>query len=174
VGSVVPDDQPLLLVLPGGEDHTSPALAGAWQAAVRHLLRVGYDRIAGYLAGGLRDWAVAGLPFERMEQLPAAEAAARARRGQARLLDVRQPAEWTAGHAPGALHVPGASLPAQLGRLDRTASWAVVCSTGYRSAIAASVLRRAGVRDVANVPGGMSAWEAARLPLEKPARRAAA
>jgi hydroxyacylglutathione hydrolase len=173
-GSVVPDDRPLLLVLPGGEDRTSPTLAGTWETAVRHLLRAGYDRIAGYLAGGLRGWAVAGLPFERQEQLSAVEAAARVRRGETRLLDVRQPAEWAAGHAPGASHLPGASLPSRQDSLDRGASWAVVCSTGYRSAVAASVLRRAGFRDVANVLGGMNAWEAARLPLEAPGQRAAA
>jgi hydroxyacylglutathione hydrolase len=173
VGSVVPDDRPLLLVLPGGEEGASPALAGAWQAAVRQLLRVGYDRLAGYLAGGLRAWAVAGLPFERLPQLAAPEAAARLRRGEARLLDVRQPGEWASRHVAGAVHVPGAHLPAQVGALDRAVPWAVICSTGYRSAVAASVLRRAGFRDVANVLGGMGAWEAAGLPPEAPAERAA-
>jgi hydroxyacylglutathione hydrolase len=175
VGSVVPHDRPLVLVLPGCEEGASPALAGAWETAVRQLLRVGYERVAGYLAGGMRAWAVAGLPFEEVPQLSAVAAADRARRGALRLLDVRQPGEWRAGHAPGALHVPAAALPARLAAagageaIDPNQPWAVVCSTGYRSAAAASLLRRAGVREVANVLGGMGAWTAAELPLERAA-----
>jgi hydroxyacylglutathione hydrolase len=145
-----------------------------WEAAVRQLLRVGYERLAGYLAGGMRDWAAAGLPFEELPQISAARAAGRLRGGDLVLLDVRQPAEWKAGHAPGALHVPGAALPARLARPgsrtapDLTRPWAVICATGYRSTVAASLLRRAGVREVANVLGGMGAWEAAGLPIERP------
>jgi hydroxyacylglutathione hydrolase len=172
VGSVVPDDRPLVLVLPGCEEGAPAALAGAWEAAVRQLLRVGYERVAGYLAGGMRGWAVAGLPFEQVPQVSPAWAAGRLGRGDLDLLDVRQPAEWAAGHAPGAFHIPGAALPSGLGRPEATNApelarpWAVVCSTGYRSTVAASLLRRAGVREVANVLGGMGAWEAAGLPIE--------
>jgi hydroxyacylglutathione hydrolase len=182
VGSVVPDDRPLVLVLPGCEEGASDALAGAWAGAVRQLLRVGYERVAGYLAGGMRAWAGAGLPFEGFPLLSAAAAAERARRGTLRLLDVRQPGEWRAGHAPGALPVPAAALPARLAgpassggeAIDPHQPWAVVCSTGYRSAIAAGLLRRAGIPDVANVLGGMGAWEAAGLPVESEAGAPAA
>jgi hydroxyacylglutathione hydrolase len=172
VGSVVPPDRPLVLVLPDDEGAAPAGPAGAWETAVRQLLRVGYDAVAGYLAGGMRAWAGAGLPFEQIEQVSASWAAARLSRGDLLLLDVRQPAEWAAGHAPGALHVPGAALPARLERPEaatapeRLRPWAVICSTGYRSSVGASVLRRHGVREVVNVLGGMNAWTAAGLPVE--------
>ena len=79
-------------------------------------------------------------------------------RGERSLLDVRQPKEWAAGHAPGAIFLPGARLPDRLAELDRNAPWAVGCSTGYRSTVAASVLLRAGFTEVANVLGGTTAW----------------
>jgi hydroxyacylglutathione hydrolase len=115
----------------------------------------------------MRRWAVEGLPFDTLEQVSVPEAVRRVRAGEARLLDVRQPKEWKDGHASGALHIPGALLPEAVARVSHDASWIVACSTGYRSTIAASVLRRAGVRDVANLLGGMSAWAAAEFPLER-------
>ncbi|HEU5315444.1 MAG TPA: MBL fold metallo-hydrolase [Chloroflexota bacterium] len=167
VGSVVPEDRPLVLVLPQAEGGAPDALAQAWSQAVRQLLRAGYDRVAGYLEGGLRAWSVAGLPFDHLPQLDARDAHAHAQNGAWRILDVRQPREWFGGHARGALHVPGADLPRRLDELEKDTRWLVVCSTGYRSAIAASLLRRAGHRHVANVLGGMSAWQAAHLPTER-------
>jgi hydroxyacylglutathione hydrolase len=170
VGSVVPDDRPLVLLLPGGEESVTPALAAAWEETVRQLVRAGYDEIRGYLAGGMRGWAVEGLPFESLPQVAASEAAARLGRSEVRFLDVRQPDEWHQGHARGAVHVPGASLPETAGGLEADRPWLVACSTGYRSTVAASVLRRAGFRDIANLLGGMSAWERAGLPVERDAR----
>ena len=172
VGSVVPHDRPLVLLLPDDAGEAAAGPAGAWAAAVRQLLRVGYDDVAGYVAGGMRAWAGAGLPFEHIPQVSAAWAAAGLARGDLVLLDVRQPAEWAAGHAPGALHVPGAALPARLERPEAAAAperlrpWAVVCASGYRSTVGASVLRRHGVCEVVNVLGGMRAWTAAGLPVE--------
>ncbi|MFJ7587492.1 rhodanese-like domain-containing protein [Streptomyces sp. NPDC097617] len=84
----------------------------------------------------------------------------------AMLLDVREQAEWTAGHAPGAVHVPlsrlvtGTGLPADAqGRL-----MLVICRSGHRSQQAAKLLAGHGVEAV-DVKGGMSAWTAAGLPV---------
>jgi rhodanese-related sulfurtransferase len=77
------------------------------------------------------------------------------------LLDVREPEEWAAGHAPDAVHVPlGALSPATVpeGRL------VVICHVGGRSAYATAVLCANGY-DAVNVAGGMAAWEAAGLPV---------
>ncbi len=164
-GSVLPEDLPIVLLLPGGEEQATPALTAAWEEAVRQLLRVGFDQITGYVAGGMRRWVAEGLPFDSLEQVSAARTRQLLRRGTVRLLDVRQPHEWRDGHIPGAVHIPGASLPGRLGEIDRDGTWIVACSTGYRSTIAASLLRRAGVRRTANLLGGMSAWVAASLPL---------
>lgn len=92
------------------------------------------------------------------------EAAREAVSGSALLLDVREPDEWTAGHAPGARHVPldaldPGSLPA-----DRTI--VAVCRSGNRSGQAALRLRAAGL-DARNLVGGMQAWAAAGLPVRR-------
>ena len=82
------------------------------------------------------------------------------------LLDVREQDEWDAGHAPGAVHIPLSDLPARLDELPDTdaATLAVTCRAGGRSARAVAWLSQQGF-DVANVDGGMKAWEAAGKPL---------
>jgi hydroxyacylglutathione hydrolase len=64
-------------------------------------------------------------------------------------------------------HLPLAELPERVTELDRGAEWVVVCASGYRSSIAGSLLLRSGFGRVANGVGGMDAWRAAGLPLER-------
>ncbi|WP_406832905.1 rhodanese-like domain-containing protein [Pedococcus sp. KACC 23699] len=82
------------------------------------------------------------------------------------LLDVREQDEWDAGHAPGAVHIPLGDLPARLDELPDTDSGtlAVVCRSGGRSGQAVAWLSQQGF-DVANLGGGMKAWEVAGKPL---------
>ncbi|PXY32739.1 rhodanese-like domain-containing protein [Prauserella muralis] len=78
------------------------------------------------------------------------------------LLDVREPDEWSAGHAPEALHIPLGELPsraAELAELPDDRPVYVVCRTGGRSARAAAWLNAAGVVDAVNVAGGMKSWQ---------------
>ena len=85
-------------------------------------------------------------------------------RGQAVLVDVREPHEWQAGHAPQARHIPLRDLAARADDLPPGREVLFVCRSGNRSARAAGML--AGRRpDVANVSGGMAAWAAAGLPV---------
>lgn len=79
------------------------------------------------------------------------------------LVDVREPDEWAAGHAPHAVHVPLAEVEAAAARLAGKEVLAV-CRSGGRSARAAETLARAGI-EVRNVAGGMAAWAAAGLPV---------
>ncbi|HEV7210019.1 MAG TPA: rhodanese-like domain-containing protein [Mycobacteriales bacterium] len=81
------------------------------------------------------------------------------------LLDVREPAEWAAGHAPSAVHIPLGELPARLAELPRDRLVVAVCRGGGRSAKATSFLREAGI-DAHNFDGGMKAWAAAGSPME--------
>ena len=81
----------------------------------------------------------------------------------ATLLDVREPEEWRAGHAPGSHNVPLSRL-AHWSLAEPEASVVVVCRSGHRSRVAVQALRQAGV-DAVNLHGGMSAWHAAGLPM---------
>lgn len=80
------------------------------------------------------------------------------------LLDVREPDEWGAGHAPGALHIALGDLGRDYGQLPRGEPILCVCRSGQRSERAAGALRGAGY-DASNVVGGMKAWEVGGLPV---------
>ncbi|WP_127781650.1 rhodanese-like domain-containing protein [Rhodococcus sp. X156] len=80
------------------------------------------------------------------------------------LLDVREDDEWAAGHAPEAVHVPMADIPARLDELPADADLQVVCKAGGRSARVVAYLQQAG-RQATNVEGGMLDWQAAGRPL---------
>jgi hydroxyacylglutathione hydrolase len=155
---VVPYDQPLLLVA------AQPAHAAE---AARALVRVGLDEIRGYLDGGMEAWVEAGYGVSRLRQASPAELLENlSREPSIRVLDVRSDDEWEGGHVCGATHVMGGYLPDRARELARDARpIAVVCQTGYRSTVAASVLERAGAADVRNVTGGMTAWQQAGLPV---------
>lgn len=79
------------------------------------------------------------------------------------LLDVREQHEWDAGHAVGAVHIPGSALNPAV--LDKSQTYLVVCRSGTRSATAAGAMAQAGYT-AANVEGGMNAWASAGLPME--------
>jgi rhodanese-related sulfurtransferase len=78
------------------------------------------------------------------------------------LLDVREPHEWQAGHAPQARHIPLGQLPRRAAELPESRAVVTVCRSGARSARAAAILARDG-RDVSNLAGGMRAWAQAGL-----------
>ncbi|MEX2620819.1 MAG: MBL fold metallo-hydrolase [Egibacteraceae bacterium] len=129
-----------------------------------HLLRIGYPPPAGWLAGGMFAWRTAARNLARLPQVSVHELAGRL--GDIGVLDVRQPAEWAAGHIEGAVFITGAELPARFDEVPE-GPLAVICGSGYRSSVAASIIARTG-RDVVNVLGGMSAWTTAHLPTIDP------
>lgn len=158
VGRMLDPDARLLLIA---------AHEGQLEAARTHLLRIGYERIAGYLRGGIRGWTEQGRPFDSLPLLGVAALRERIEAGgDLQVLDVRSHQEWAEGHIPTARHIYLADLPGQLDRLDRERPVAVYCGSGYRASLAASLLKRGGFRHVYNVPGSMAAWKAAGYPLE--------
>jgi hydroxyacylglutathione hydrolase len=120
------------------------------------LEAVGFRRIVGLLAGGIAAWRQAGLPVDSTAAIDIPELAARLRRDEVRLLDVRDQDEWEEGHVEGSRHVPyydlGKNVPDDL--LNGDKPLAVACSVGNRSSIAVSLLRRAGVDDIVHVASG--------------------
>jgi rhodanese-related sulfurtransferase len=113
----------------------------------------------------------------RIREIVAAEAADAVKKNPKTLiLDVREPAEWAAGHIPGALHVPRGMLEAKAdleypnrepALADRTTAIIIHCASGARSAMAADVLQQMGFANVCSMAGGFAAWSQAGLPTEK-------
>lgn len=157
-GTVLPEGADVLLVLNQPEDLPE----ATWQ-----LLRIGYPTPQGWLRGGMTAWRTSARAVESIPQITVHELKQRLDRGEISLLDVRQPAEWHAGHAPGAGYITGAELPDRLGEVPGTGPVAVTCGSGFRSSIAASLLAHHGHSDVVNVTGGMTAWENAGYPTEQ-------
>jgi rhodanese-related sulfurtransferase len=151
VGTLLAPDQEILLI----------ADPDRIEEAVMRLARVGYENVAAVLDGGFAAWRAAGLPVATTTQVPV-ETLARSGR---RVLDVRRGPEWEDGHIAGATHIPLAQLPGRLAELDRDAEWAIVCASGFRSSIAASILLAAGFTRVINLSGGMGSWQAAGMPV---------
>ncbi|MGE2735890.1 MBL fold metallo-hydrolase [Mycolicibacterium vaccae] len=151
-GSVVPTEVDIVLF-------TEP---GAELEAKTRLARIGFDRVVGYLKN----------PFEAMfdhsdDVVVASRLTAQAfdERTAAlpdlQVVDVRNPGEIAAGTVPGAVSIPVGQLPSRLGELDPAKPTVVYCAGGYRSSVAASLLRRNGFVDVSDILGGYGAWEAA-------------
>lgn len=89
------------------------------------------------------------------------------------LLDVREQDEWTAGHAPGAHHVPMMEIPVRLAEVPMDGEVVVVCRSGVRSGQVVAYLQRNGWDNVSNLAGGMEDWQAAGRPLVSDDGRAA-
>jgi hydroxyacylglutathione hydrolase len=131
------------------------------EEAVLQLRRVGFDRIAGFLDGGMLAWGSRGLPIARVPVIPAAEADARVRSGEAVLIDVRSEEEWQAAHAERSLHIPWHDLRTRYSSLDPARQYIVMCRGGQRASIAASILMMHGFSRVSNLGGGYSAYQRA-------------
>jgi len=90
------------------------------------------------------------------------------RRGKGlRILDVLAPSEWEAGHIPQAKHLFLGDLPRRGGELDKSEPIVTYCASGYRASIAASLLKKQGIKDVRTIPGSWAAWQAAGLPVSR-------
>jgi hydroxyacylglutathione hydrolase len=120
-----------------------------WQAA-----KIGYDHVENELRGGIDGWAAAGLPVSTIRLVEPDGIAG------LRPLDVRLDSEFIAGHVPGAAHIELGDLAERLDDLP-AGPLAVMCGHGERAMTAASVLERAGRRDLIAVAGGPSEWAAA-------------
>ena len=134
------------------------------EARVR-LARVGIEDLAGYLEGGSNGWREAGFTLQQLPQITVQELNSRLHDGAVHVLDVRREGEWQASHLEGADWYPLDRFKAALPEIDGDAPVAVHCKSGYRSAIACSLLQRAGHSNVLNVIGGFDAWQQAELPV---------
>jgi hydroxyacylglutathione hydrolase len=135
------------------------------RAAVELAAAVGVERVAGYLHGGMTAWREERRPVERTPRLTVEEL--HERREGLQVLDVREVDEWDRGHIPDSVHTPYHDLHAVPEGIDPDRPVAVICASGQRAAVGASLLRRHGARDVYHVvDGGVPAWRRAGFPVE--------
>ena len=141
------------------------------EEAQTRLARIGMENVRGYLAGGLYAWDQAGLEVATLPQINVAELKELIEtRADLQVVDVRRPAEYESGHAPGAITAPLAKLHEVLPslRLDLSKPTAVICAGGYRSSAATSILQQDGFKNLLNVTGGTTAWINAGYEVEVP------
>lgn len=167
-GALIGLDRTIVLL---GEDDERVA-----EARMR-LARVGIERVAGYLDGGIAAWQRSGRTAAQSAQVSVGELSRMLAAGEdIQVLDARRDGEWDVSHISGARHLPLAKLEPLTsanpqannpltGSLNAGHPVAVHCKSGYRSAIATSLLERAGFTTVANVLGGFDAWTAQNLPI---------
>jgi glyoxylase-like metal-dependent hydrolase (beta-lactamase superfamily II)/rhodanese-related sulfurtransferase len=155
-------DQPLVLV---GRDDEDAIDAASLAAAV------GLRTVAGYLAGGMTSWREEQRDVDRVERMTVPELHRRwvADPERLQILDVREQAEWDAGRIPGSVHLPYHDIDALPAGIDAARPVAAICGSGQRSAVAASLLKRFGARDVIHVvDGGVARWGREGWPIEAP------
>lgn len=131
------------------------------EMAARHLARIGYDHVAGFLAPSLAGWAAHG---EQFVTLPVVDVeTVRTRRAEHStdwtLLDVRSAAEAAEFKIDGSQHIYVGELASRLGELDRETHHTVMCGSGARATIGASILSRAGFHEVDLFLGSIGAWK---------------
>jgi len=151
-GTILDQGRPIVVIAEPGREV---------EAATR-LGRIGFDNVAGYLDGGMQAVeAASDAIVGRTERITAGSLREQLAGLQPPIvIDVRAPGEWQAGHIDGSVNVPLSRLAAELGSLQDDRPLVVYCASGYRSAIAASVLRREGRAAVADLVGGLPGWEA--------------
>jgi hydroxyacylglutathione hydrolase len=157
-GYLLPYDRPIGLVTSSYEDVGK---------AVRYLLRIGYDEVNCFLAGGITAWEKSSGPFDSIPAIHVNELVRRIKEEQFTLLDVRQHDEVEEGRLPGSRHIYLGELPNRLNEIPGDRPVVTFCGSGRRSMIAASILKRNGFEQVENCLGSMAACRAAGCPLEK-------
>ena len=128
------------------------------------LRRVGLDRVKGYLDGGMFAWSLEGLPAAHLPQLSVLEADLLIRSCEKNLiLDVRSSDEYDNSHIEGAVNIPAPDLRTRFRELDPDSDILLLCSTGYRSTLAGSILLSNRFKKLRNVSGGMKGFNSAAL-----------
>jgi len=150
-GWIIPPEKKILLVT--STCHEAEEVA-VW------LRRVGLDNIAGFLEGGMYDWAKEGLLTQHISQVSSPKFEEIRKSEKIHILDVRALSEFDEHHIEGAIHIPVADLRERYKELDKKKTFYIICSTGHRSSLAISILLQKGFSCLFNVAGGMSGIDA--------------
>ncbi len=156
VGALIKDiDQPILLITPEGSE----------EEAVTRLSRVGFDHTIGYLKGGIEAWKKAGFETDAIESVTAKDLENLIKKHQAPVFDVRKPSEFEAEHVEGAASTPLDFLNDYMTEFPHDKTLYLHCASGYRSVIAASMLKARGIHNIADVAGGFKGIKETDIPV---------
>ncbi|MEK9782101.1 MAG: rhodanese-like domain-containing protein [Flavobacteriales bacterium] len=156
VGAMIGDVQhPLLLITPEGRERET----------ITRLARVGFDNTIGYLKGGFQSWVAANKDIDTVKSIPAEDFKKDA--ALKPIFDVRKPGEYTAARLPEATNTPLDFINEHLSAFPNQDSFYLHCAGGYRSMIAASVLKSRGIHNLIDVQGGFGAIKATGMPIQE-------
>ncbi|WP_177762236.1 MBL fold metallo-hydrolase [Flavobacterium sp. I3-2] len=156
VGALITDiNQPIVLVTPEGRE----------QETITRLSRVGYDNTLGYLANGIEAWKAAGFETDAIERISAETLADKINAGEKNVFDVRKPGEYNSSHIENVPNSPLDFLNDHINDFPATETTYLHCAGGYRSMIAASILKARGFHNMIDVIGGFGAIKNTNLPL---------
>lgn len=158
VGALIADvQQPILLVAPKGLE----------EEAVTRLSRVGFDNTLGYLEGGFEAWKKASMEYDTVSQVDASELKSQMEKENIPVFDVRKNSEYLSEHVLEAHNTPLDYLNDYLAEFPDNDTFYVHCAGGYRSMIAASILKSRGIHNLIDVKGGFKAINEAGIPVSE-------
>lgn len=147
VGAMLPNvNQELLVVTDIGQE----------EETIKRLARVGYDHVIGFLEGGFGSWKESGKEIDKVTRITADEFAAKYKNNPT-IIDVRKPGEFAAEHVDGAKSIPLDFINEDMAQFPKEEPFIIHCAGGYRSMIAASILKSRGYDNFIEVEGGFSA-----------------
>lgn len=156
VGALITDlKQALILVVPEGQS----------EQAVTRLSRVGYDNTLGYLEGGIDAWKAAGKEVSTLDSISAEALAEKVKTEKLNILDVRKDGEYEASHLEDVQHFALDFINENMNQIDPKKTYHIHCAGGYRSVIAASILKARGFNNLVDVDGGFAALKETDLPI---------
>jgi glyoxylase-like metal-dependent hydrolase (beta-lactamase superfamily II)/rhodanese-related sulfurtransferase len=162
VGTLIDIRKNLLLITAEGKE----------EETILRLARVGFENVKGFLKGGVTAWAEAGNLLETVSSITAADFCKLLKNENELVIDVRKPGEFDSAHVKDAKLIPLSDLESSIGLFDQKKQYLVHCAGGYRSMIAASILKRHGITNFKNIYGGMAKIKEAGAPLEETACKA--
>ena len=148
VGTVIEDLNTLVLII---------APAGREQETIMRLSRVGYDNCIGYLNGGFDAWRNSGKEISKIKSISADEFALKLNTSSVKVLDVRKPGEYEAQHLKNVNNSPLDFIKDWINNIEKSEEYHIHCAGGYRSMIAASILKAKGFNNLIDIAGGFSA-----------------
>ena len=154
VGALIADVKlPILLVAPIGKE----------KEAVIRLSRVGFDATIGYLKGGFEAWKIAGKDYDTITAVPAADVMSKINAKEIPVFDVRKESEYKSEHVVDAINTPLDFLNDHLAEFPKEQTFLLHCAAGYRSVIAASILKSRGIHNLIDITEGFKAIKASGI-----------